>query len=76
MADKGLKIIDGNKTLKGGMKLIMLMKADIMQAMDTEQPLVIEGEALGALLTVVEVAEHATAKQIAPILGTDGKIVS
>lgn len=48
------------------MKLILLMKADIIAALQARVPLVIESEnALRALLTVVEVAEHATARKIA-----------
>lgn len=65
-----------NKKLKDGMKLIRLMKGDIFTALRDNVPLVIEGEGpLKALLTVVEVAENATAKALAPILGPDGKIL-
>lgn len=58
------------------LKLIRLMKGDIVTCMQTGAPLVVEGEGpLKALMTVVEVAEHATLKEMAPILGADGKVV-
>ena len=64
-----------NQKLKEGMKLIRLMKGDIITALRDKVPLVIEGEGpLKALLTVVEVAENATAKALAPILGPDGRV--
>jgi len=58
------------------LKLIRLMKGDIVTCMQTGVPLVVEGDGpLRALMTVVEVAEHATLKEMAPILGSDGKVV-
>ena len=58
------------------LKLIRLMKGDVVTAMQTEQPLVVEGNGpLTALMTVIEVAEHATLKEMAPVLGSDGKVV-
>jgi len=61
---------------KEALKLIRLMKGDIVTALQQNVPLVIEGEGpLGALLTVIEVAEHATLKQMAPIVDPSGKLV-
>lgn len=58
------------------LKLIRLMKGDVVTAMQTGAPLVIEGEGpLKAIMTVIEVAEHATLKEMAPILGANGKLV-
>jgi hypothetical protein len=46
--------------------LIQMMKNDILTALRSGQQLVIEGEGpLGALLTVVQVAEKATAERLA-----------
>jgi len=59
------------------LKLIRLMKGDVATALQDEVPLVVEGEGpLTALMTVIQVAEHATLKAMAPILGADGKMVS
>lgn len=58
------------------LKLIRLMKGDVVTAMQQGVPIVIEGEGpLKALLSVIQVAEHATLKEMAPILGADGKLV-
>jgi len=58
------------------LKLIRLMKGDIVTAMQEGIPLVIEGEGpLKALFTVIEVAEHATLKEMAPIIDPSGKLV-
>jgi len=57
--------------LKAGLKLIKQMKTDIMMAMAGGAPLVVEGEGpLKALMTVVEVAEQATAKELIPFIGS------
>lgn len=58
------------------LKLIRLMKGDVVTAMQDEIPLVITGTGpLTALMTVIEVAEHATLKEMAPILDLTGKVV-
>lgn len=60
-----------------GLALLQLMKRDIQTCLQTGVPLVVAGEGpLRALLTVVEVAEHATAKASVAILGADGKVVA
>lgn len=70
------EITDQERRMRA-LKLIRLMKGDIVTAMQGGIPLVIEGEGpLKALMTVIEVAEHATLKEMAPILGADGKLVS
>ena len=56
--------------LKGGLRLIRQMKTDIMLALAGGTQLVVEGEGpLNALMTVVEVAEQATAKELIPLVG-------
>jgi len=58
------------------LKLIRLMKGDIVTCMQTGTQLIVEGEGpLKALMTVIEVAEAATLKEMAPVLGADGKVV-
>ena len=67
---------ESKKKPKDVLKLIRLMKGDIVTAQQQNIPLVIEGEGpLNALLTVVRVAEHATLKQMAPIVDPSGKLV-
>lgn len=46
--------------LRAGLKIIKLMQIDLMTAITGRTQLVIEGDALDALLKVVEVAEKAT----------------
>lgn len=56
------------------LKLIKMMETDVATAMATGAPLVIEGEGpLGALMSVLQVAEKATTEKLTPILGADGK---
>lgn len=58
------------------LKLIHMMKGDVVTALQQDVPLVIEGQGpLTALMAVIEVAEHATLKEMAQILGADGKVV-
>jgi len=62
---------------KRALKLIHMMKTDVQAALTAGAPLVIQGEGpLGALLTVLGVAEKATVEKLTPILGADGKLVS
>jgi hypothetical protein len=51
--------------LRSGLKLIKMMKGDIITSMKTGQQLIIQGDALGALLTVVQIAEEATLLKLA-----------
>jgi hypothetical protein len=58
---------------RAALKLIKMMQTDVATAMATGAPLVIEGEGpLGALLSVLQVAEKATTEKLTPILGADG----
>lgn len=58
-------------TLKRGMKLIKQMKTDIVAAMTSGVPLVLQGpEPLKALLAVIDVAELATLKELIPFVGS------
>ena len=69
-----LQLTDGDRR-KRALKLIRLMKGDIITCMKTGAPLIVEGNGpLMALMTVIEVAEQATLKEMTPILGADGKI--
>lgn len=70
-----IEIQDGNKKLRAGLKLIRMMKMDINTAKESGTPLVIEGEALDALLTVIDIAEKSTLEAMAPILDPTGKVV-
>lgn len=64
------EVVEDAGKLKAGLKLIRQMKTDIMMAMTGGTQLVVEGEGpLGALMTVVEVAEQATAKELIPLIG-------
>jgi hypothetical protein len=78
MAEKTLQDEVSEPTLqekqRAALKLIKMMQTDVMTAMATGVPLVLEGEGpLGALLSVLQVAEKATAEKMVPILGADGK---
>ena len=73
--NKPEEVTDQERRMRA-LKLIRLMKGDVVTSMQEDVPLVIEGEGpLRALMTVIEVAEHATLKEMAPILDSGGKVV-
>ena len=58
---------------RAALKLIKMMETDVLTALTTGAPLVIEGKGpLGALLSVLQVAEKATTEKLIPIFGAEG----
>lgn len=56
------------------LKLIRLMKGDVVTCLQDHLPMLVEGEGpLKALMTVIEVAEKVTIERLTPILGADGR---
>lgn len=59
---------------KAALKLIKMMETDVMTALATGAPLVIQGEGpLKALMSVLQVAEKATIEKLPTLLGADGQ---